>query len=115
MCNLIRQYMGYIDGDTPLGGKDGGIVEADEMFVGGKDKMGHDDKSIVLGAVERGGEVITTIIPDRRETTIVPHLKGWIKQGSRIATDEASSYRKLTRGRLSSRFCKPFTGRICSW
>ena len=43
MCNLIRQYMGYVDGDNSLGGFDGGIVEADEMFFGGKDKQGFDD------------------------------------------------------------------------
>jgi len=26
MCNLIRQYMGYVDGDTPLGGPDGYVT-----------------------------------------------------------------------------------------
>lgn len=35
MCNLIRQYMGYVDGDNSLGGRDGGIVEADKTFIGG--------------------------------------------------------------------------------
>ena len=29
MCNLIRKYMGYVDGDYPLGGP-GKTVEADE-------------------------------------------------------------------------------------
>ena len=38
MCNLIRQYMGYVDGDNSLGGKGGGIVEADKAFIGGRDK-----------------------------------------------------------------------------
>lgn len=95
MCNLIRQYMGYVDGEGPLGGKDGGIVEADKAFIGGKDKRGQDDKAVVLGAVERGGEVITAVIPDRRETTVVPVLKGWIKQGSRVATDEGRPFVNL--------------------
>jgi transposase len=35
MCDKIRQYMGYVDGDWPLGGKGDGeaIVEIDETFI----------------------------------------------------------------------------------
>jgi len=55
----IRKYMGWVDGDGPLGRE--GIVEADKAFIGGKDKMGHDDKTVVLGIVERGGEVLTRV------------------------------------------------------
>ena len=36
MCHLIRTYMGYVDGDYPIGGP-GKTVEADETFIGGKD------------------------------------------------------------------------------
>lgn len=85
MCNLIRQYMGYVDGDTPLGGKDGGIVEADKMFYGGTDKMGEDDKMVVFGAIERGGEVITRVLPGRGRKHVMPAIFAWVKPGSRIA------------------------------
>jgi len=95
MCNLIRQYMGYVDGDNMLGGKDGGIVEADKTFVGGKDKMGHDDKAIVLGIKERGGEVVTRVIPDKRSWTVSAAFLKWVKPGSRVATDEARSFVEL--------------------
>lgn len=95
MCNLIRQYMGYVDGDNSLGGKDGGIVEADKMFFGGKDKQGHDDKSIVFGAIERGGEVVTEVIPSRKAKHVMPAIFKWVRQGSRIATDEAGAFREL--------------------
>lgn len=95
MCNLIRQYMGYVDGDGILGGKDGGVVEVDEMFVGGVDRRGHDDKAVVLGATERGGEVITRVIPNRKAKHILPAIEKWIKQGSRVSTDEAHVYRAL--------------------
>jgi hypothetical protein len=45
MCRLIRLYMGYVDGDYPVGGH-GKTVEVDETFVGGKDLNGKpDDKS----------------------------------------------------------------------
>ncbi len=95
MCNRIRQYMGYVDGDTPIGGKDGGIVEVDKMFVGGHDKRGHDDKAIVLGAIERGGEVITKVISNRKEWSVVEPLTNWIKPGSRVATDEGRPFSNL--------------------
>ena len=37
MCRLIRLYMGFVDGDAPLGGPDGEVIEIDETFIGGKD------------------------------------------------------------------------------
>jgi transposase len=95
MCNLIRQYMGYVDGDTPMGGVDGGIVEADKAFFGGRDKLGQDDKTVVLGMVERGAEIITRVIPDKRERSVLPHLAMLVKRGSRVATDEAKAFANL--------------------
>lgn len=47
MCRIIREYMGYVDGDHPIGGG-GSIVEADKAFIGGADKKGQDDKKVVL-------------------------------------------------------------------
>lgn len=95
MCRLIREYMGYVDGDAPLGGPGGGVVEADKAFIGGRDKRGQDDKTVVLGIVERGGEVITRVVPDRRETTIVPHMMQNIRPRTRVATDEAKAFGSL--------------------
>lgn len=93
MCNHIRQYMGYVDGDAPLGGPGGGIVEADKMFFGGKDKRGADDKVIVLGASERGGDVITRVIPSRREWSVMQPLSEMVRKGTRVATDEGKAFR----------------------
>ena len=50
MCHLIRLYMGYVDGDFPIGGP-GKTVEADETFIGGR-RAGQDDKAIVLGMID---------------------------------------------------------------
>jgi transposase-like protein len=97
MCHEIRKYMGKVDGDHPLGGDMplDPIVEADKAFIGGKDKQGKDDKTIVLGMVERGGDVITRIIPDRTGLSVTPHIREHIKDGSRIATDAAYSFNYL--------------------
>src|SRR5215208_3498872 len=59
MCREIRKYMGYVDGDHTLGGEGSGIVEIDETWVGGRDRKGFEDKAIVLGMIERGGDVVT--------------------------------------------------------
>ncbi|MBT4747680.1 MAG: IS1595 family transposase, partial [Rhodospirillaceae bacterium] len=85
MGHEIRKYMAKVDGDDPLGG--GPIVEADKSYVGGKDKQGQDDKAIVLGIVERGGDVMTHIVPDRREVSVAPLISANVYQGTRVATD----------------------------
>lgn len=95
MCNLIRQYMGYVDGDFPIGGPGGGVVEADKTFIGGKDEAGEDDKAVVLGMIERKGEVVTRHIVDRSARSVLPHMKKFVKPGSRVATDEAAAFRPL--------------------
>ena len=92
----IRKYMGFVDGDGQLGGGHT-IVEADKAFIGGRDEMGKDDKSVVLGMVERGGEVIMRHIPTRRFVDILPHVAGHIRPNSRIATDSASPFKDLAR------------------
>ncbi len=95
MAKEIRIYMAYVDGNAPLGGPDGGIVEADKSFIGGHDRMGEDDKTIVLGMVERGGEVVTRVIPDRSGPTVVGNIRRFVRPGSRIATDEATAFGAL--------------------
>lgn len=94
MCNLIRKYMGYVDGDYPLGGP-GKTVEADESFFGGKDELGQDDKAIVLGIVERGGDVVTRVVQMRTKHHIIPHIVKFVKPGSKINTDEGSNFKLL--------------------
>lgn len=95
MCYLIRGYMSYVDGDAPIGGPGGGIVEADKTFVGSKDAAGEDDKAVVFGMVERGGDVITRHVMDRSARSVAPHIVKHVKPGARIVTDEAAAFRSL--------------------
>lgn len=96
MCNLIRKYMGYVDGDYPVGGP-GRTVEADETFIGGKDSAEDgDDKAIVFGVIERDGDVVTRHIVSRTKHHIIPHIVTFVKPGSRLHTDEASAFKLLT-------------------
>lgn len=98
MGHEIRKYMGWVDGDGPLGGKTR-IVEADKAFIGGRDKMGHGDKTVVLGMVERGGEIMTRVVGGRGEFHVVPHILENVRQGTRLATDSA---RARAFGKLAS-------------
>jgi transposase len=98
MCRLIRQYMGYVDGDYPIGGP-GKTVEADETFIGGVDPeiegQSTDDKAIVLGMIERGGDVVTRMVQARTKHHIIPHIVKFVKPGSKINTDEGSNFKLL--------------------
>ncbi|MEX2127930.1 MAG: IS1595 family transposase [Xanthobacteraceae bacterium] len=97
MCRLIRIYMGAVDGDAPLGGptSDRGVVEIDKAFIGGKDKQGADDKKVVLGMAERGGEIVTRVIPDKTTQHIKPVVTKFVREGSFVATDTALAFKFL--------------------
>jgi transposase len=88
----LRKYMGFVDGDRMLGGPGGPVVEVDETFIGGYDKIGQDDKKIVLGMIERGGEIVTRHIDSRHIKQVLPHIGAWVKRGSRVMTDKARVY-----------------------
>jgi hypothetical protein len=99
MCKLIREYMGKVDGDRPLGGpaSTDPIVEIDETFIGGRDRQGRDDKATVLGFVERDGDVFSRQIPDRHGRHIMPQVAAWVRQGSRVMTDDARVYQHMNK------------------
>ncbi len=94
MGHEIRKHMAAVDGDAPIGGGDS-IVEADKTFLGGRDKQGEDDKAVILGMVERGGDVITRHIKSKSTFHVVPPIAENVRPGSRIATDEARAFEAL--------------------
>lgn len=98
MGHKIREYMAFVDGDAPLGGSGTGNrpVEADKAFIGGKDKAGHDDKHVVLGMVERGGDVVLRSIANRRWEQVMPQILTHVAPGARMMTDEAHVFKMLT-------------------
>ncbi len=111
MGHLIRTHMAAIDGETPVGGE-GEIVEIDEAYVGGKDKMGADDKTVVLGMIERGGEAIVKVIPDALQGTIHDAISANVAKGSEIHADMHRAYNNLTlKGYTVKRVNKKATGR----
>lgn len=95
MADQIRQYMGEVDGDENLQGH----VEVDETYIGGKHPgkrgRGASGKTVVFGMVQRGGDVMTRVVPNVRRKTLQPIIDEKIAQGSTISTDELPTYNKI--------------------
>jgi transposase-like protein len=86
-----------------------GIVEADETYVGGKNKNRHKDKKVdgsqgrsakdktpVIGIVQREGKIIAKTAKDVSGKTLKSFIKQNVKKGSTVHTDEWRSYNGLS-------------------
>ena len=85
-----------------------GEVEADETFIGGKARNMHvskrerritgtggKDKTAVMGILERGGRVKTTIVPNRKRSALQAEVKKHVEAGAALYTDALPSYNGL--------------------
>ncbi len=98
MGHEIRKYMGWVDGDVRLGGAGRAPVEIDKTFLGGVDRRGSEDKMVVLGIKERGGDVLTRVLKDRSAASVLPPILEWVRPGARIMTDQARVFMDLGWG-----------------
>ena len=94
LCHRIRSAMAEANQLT-------GTIEVDETYVGGKVRgKGHGykgNKTIVAGAVQRGGDVVLQVVGDNGRQT----LHDFIRNNSdarvrRIITDEWPAYRGIS-------------------
>lgn len=100
MCHRIRESLRDPNAG-PLGGE-GMIVEADETYVGGKDKnrhasqrrgpVGSSDKEPVVALVERNGRVRSTHTRDVNSKTLRTILYSQLDTQSVLMTDGHRSY-----------------------
>jgi transposase-like protein len=103
MMHRIRRAM-QCGSFQKLGGN-GGEVEADETFIGGKARNMHlskrqrritgtggKDKTAVMGILERGGEVRTVVVGSRRKAVLQAEVKKHVEAGTALYTDALLSY-----------------------
>ena len=101
MLHRLRMALQLPDGE-----KLGGIVEADECFVGGKISNMHQSKraqlggktrgtkgkAVVVGMVERGGRVRAQVTVDRSQSTLHPLIAANVAKDATLVTDEWGGY-----------------------
>ncbi len=86
----------------------GGDVEMDETYFGGRAKAGRNNenlsaamkkKSVIIGAVERGGTIRAEVSPTAKAKRIGSFLKRNVRpEGTRLFTDESNRYDRTASG-----------------
>jgi len=87
-----------------------GKVEVDETFIGGKARNMHldererritgtggKDKTVVIGALERGGKIKVSVIKDRKKKVVHEHVRAHVEAGAALYSDALRSYDGLTQ------------------
>jgi transposase-like protein len=85
------------------------LVEADETFIGGLARNMHKtkraikitgtggkDKTMVMGILERGGEVRTKVVANRKKKALQKEVRAHVEAGSALFTDALKSYDGLS-------------------
>ncbi len=96
MFTLIRSRLN--EGGDAFG-SNGGDVEVAETYVGGVRKgkrgRGAENKTPVVGAVERKGRVKAQVMPNVQSQTVLPFIEETVETGTTIHTDELNVYNEL--------------------
>lgn len=93
LAHRIRHVMKQ----TPFGDKLGGIVEADETYIGGKTRgRGNIDNKIpVFALVERGGKVRSFTMPLVTSVNLKRAIHEHVEKSATLMTDELPGYKKI--------------------
>lgn len=96
LVDKIRSLMIDVDNNQLSG-----IIEIDEILIGGKKRHYHEhpleNKSTVLGMIERNGRVRLFVIKNRNKETMIPLIRKHVAKGSIIYTDEYGVYSCLSQ------------------
>lgn len=89
-------------------GSGSGEIEVDESFIGGKARNMHlserkrritgtgvKDKTAVMGILERGGKIRTTVVPNRKKHALQAEVRKHVEAGAALYSDALLSYEGL--------------------
>lgn len=107
VLHRLRQASRTPSFGAPLGG-DGTPVEIDETMVGGKETNKHKakrdasnhgtrGKTVVMGILERDGELRAGVVPNITAGELEPIVKAHVAKGATVYTDDLRSYSRLRR------------------
>ena len=96
MGHELRMLMGGEKRTTPMGGH----IEIDETYVGGKVKGKGNryvkNKTVVMGILQRHGELRAHVVENDKKNTLLPHIVKHVAKGSTVSTDTLSAYKALS-------------------
>ncbi len=106
---LHRIRLAMQNGSLLKVGGNGGEIEADEAFIGGSARNMHlsvkqrritstggNDKTCVVGILERGGQIRTEVVPNRQKKVMHDLIKRHVEAGAALYTDALMSYNGLS-------------------
>lgn len=77
------------------------IIEIDETYIGGKSHgkrgRGSENKTAIIGAVQRKGEIRAKVVSNTRSSSVKPFVRQNIKIDSQVMTDEYRAYTYLSQ------------------
>lgn len=96
MCKQIREMLD--DDHSPFGGE----VEVDESYFGGRMRggkrgRGSENKTPVVGMVQRKGSVKAVAVENIQRKTLLPIVGNVVEKGTTVFTDELSAYAPLPK------------------
>lgn len=98
---MFKMIRSVLDDNGDAFGSGGGDVEVDETYVGGHRKgtrgRGSENKTPVVGIIERKGRAKAKVVPNSKYLSIIPLVTDTVDPSAAVHTDEYGVYKSLDK------------------